>query len=102
MAFVGIERGNRFVRRFKLYLRDGTIMSIPYATLPLLTYAPAGLLTIAANEVQITIHGRNLAKLTDWFSEEKVLWIKESHSGVDDDREDIFIAKIDVKESDDP
>lgn len=77
-------------------------MSIPYATLPLLTYDPNGVLLIKSGEISIEIHGRGLVKLTDWFSEEKVLWIKESNSGIDDESEAIFIRQIAVKEGDDP
>ena len=101
-AFYAVEQGSRYVRRFKVYLRDGTVMSIPYATLPLMTYDPAGMITIKASELTIIIHGRGLGKLTDWFSEEKILWIKESPSGIDPEREEVFLSKIEVQEADDP
>lgn len=76
-------------------------MSIPYAHLPLFVYEPKGVLFIQTNEISITIKGRALVKLLDWFNEERIIWIKQSPSGVDTEEEDIFIESM-VIQSDAP
>jgi len=94
--FFGLERGNRFVRRFKLLLRDGREFSVPYAYLPIILYDPDRNLIIRTGDVEITIVGRSLKILADWLNEEKVLWIKESESGIDDEDDEVFILSISV------
>lgn len=92
----GIERGNRFVRRFKLFFRDGGIISIPYAHLPVIIFNPDKNLKIKTSDIQITVKGRGLDKLSDWLNEEKVLWIKESPSNIDTEDSEVFVSDIQV------
>lgn len=94
--FYGLERGNRFVRRFKLFFRTGSVISIPYAYLPVIIYDPDKHLKIKTGELEITIKGRGLDKLSDWLNEEKVLWIKESASNIDSEDGDVFVSEIAV------
>ena len=96
-AYFGIERGNRFVRRFKLLFRDGRVISVPYAYLPVIIYNPSQNLKIKTGEMEIIMEGRSLDKLADWLSEEKVLWIKEAPSGTDDETSEVFISYIRVE-----
>ena len=95
--FYGVEKGNRFVRRFKLYFRDGRVLSVPYAYLPLIVYDPGRDLDIKTGDLDIKIKGRGLHKLADWLSDEKVLWIRESASGIDDEDTEEFISQIDIE-----
>ena len=90
----GIERGNRFVRRFQLFLRDGCIISIPYAHLPVILYDPDESLRIKTGEMEITVTGRGLDTLAGWLNEEKLLWIRESASGTDTCEGGVFISGI--------
>ncbi len=94
--FYSIERSNRFVRRFRLLFRDGRIFSIPYAYLPIIIFDPDRNLMIKTSELEITIKGRSLKTLADHLSEEKVIWIKESSSGVDDQDSEVFVSDIKV------
>ena len=95
--FFGIQRGNKYVRRFKIYFRDGRVVSMPYAHLPLFLYDPAGTLSIQSSEFMIVVKGRGLGKLTDWFSQEMVLWLKESPSGTDNGEAEVFIREIEFE-----
>lgn len=99
--YYGIERGNRYVQRFKLLFRDGRVISMPYAHLPVFDYDPVGMLKIQTSEINVMIKGRALNKLLDWFNEQKVLWIKESASGIDGGEEAIFIQSIELQDEDD-
>ncbi|MCB0518509.1 MAG: hypothetical protein H6577_10025 [Lewinellaceae bacterium] len=93
----GLERGNRFVRRFKLFFRDGRVISIPYAYLPVVIYDPDRDLKIKTADLEITVKGRGLDKLADHLNEEKVLWIKESASSVDTEDGEVFVFGITVE-----
>lgn len=95
--FFSIERSNRYVRRFRLFFRDGKIISIPYAYLPIIIFDPDRSLLIKTSELEITIKGRALKILADHLSEEKVLWIKESSSGVDNQDSEVFISGIEIE-----
>lgn len=94
---VGLEQGNGFVRRLKLFLRGGSIFSIPYAHLPVIIYDPDRDLKIRTREVEVTITGRGLDKLHHWLNEETVLWIKESASGADTEEMDVFVSGISIE-----
>ena len=92
----GLERGNRFVRRFKLYFRNGNMISIPYAFLPVFLFSPNKDLKIRTGEMEVTVKGRGMGKLSDHLNEEKVIWIKESASGVDTGDSEVFVESIAV------
>lgn len=98
--YFAVERGTRHVSRFKMYLKDGRIFSVPYAFLPLIDFIPDEALTLKTSELDIVITGRSLEILCDQFNEEKVLWIKESPSGTDTEDDPVFIASIKVLEKD--
>ena len=95
--YYGLERGNRPVRRLKLYFRSGNMVSIPYAFLPVIIYVPESGLEIRTGEMGVTVKGRGLGKLSDHLNEERVQWIKESNSGVDTGEGEVFVAGITVR-----
>lgn len=84
------------MRRFKLYFRDGQVISIPYAYLPIVIYEPDRFLNIKTSDLDIRIKGRGLNVLADFLNEEKVQWMKESPSSIDDENEAVFIQSIAV------
>ncbi len=92
----GLERGNRFVRRFRLFFRNGCSTSIPYAHLPVIIYDPDKDLKIRTGDMEVTIKGRGLDRLSDHLNEEKVLWIKESASQTDTGEGGVFVSGITV------
>lgn len=92
--YYGLETGNRVVRRFKLLLRSGKTVSIPYAYLPVITLTAEKQLVINTHDLTITIKGRGLHKIEEWLTEEKVLWIQESHTTTDTDEGDVFVSEI--------
>ncbi len=94
--YFAVERGNKFVRRFKLLLRDGRTISVPYAHLPVFIYTPEEDLKIRTGDIEISIKGRSLHKLEAWLSEEKITWIKESASGADPEDSAVFVEHIRV------
>lgn len=93
----GLERGNRFVRRFRLLFTGGSTISIPYAHLPVILYSPERGLRIRTGEMEVTVKGRGLDVLAGHLNEEKVLWIKESPSGTDTDEHAVFVSEISVE-----
>lgn len=97
-SFYGVERGNRFVRRFKLIMRTGQMVSVPYALLPIVILEADKSLRIKAHDLEITVKGRNLQKVEEWLNEEKILWLREAGTDFDDKEEyDVFIQSIGVE-----
>lgn len=94
----GIETGKRLVRRFRLFFRDGGIMSVPYALLPLIILEPNKSLKIKAQGIEVVVKGRNLGRVEEWMNEEKLLWLKEANTTMDDNEKyEVFIASISVE-----
>lgn len=82
--------------RFRLLIRDGRVYSVPYALLPLVILEPERALLIRSSDLEITIQGRNLGKLEEALSTERVSWIKESPSGLDDGQHELFVSHIQI------
>jgi len=94
----GIETGNRLVRRFRLYLKNGQSFSVPYALLPILILAPDKSLKVKAQGIEVLVKGRNLHRVEEWMNEEKLLWLKEANTTMDDNEKyEVFIASISVE-----
>ena len=94
--YFGIAEDTAFVLRIKLLFRDGRRVSIPYAYLPIIELRPDGELSIRTEDLSITVYGRGLVELEQWLSVERVLWIKESESGRDDEQTMMFISSIEI------
>ena len=77
-----------------MLLRSGKTVSIPYAYLPVITLTAEKQLVINTHDLTITIKGRGLHKIEEWLTEEKVLWIQESHTTTDTDEGDVFVSEI--------
>ena len=93
-----VVKSNTYLRRFRLIMRDGRIVSVPYAHLPIIEYVHDQGIIISINELDITITGRGLDELENWLSDEKVLWMKESPSGEDTLEGEVFIWSIEIEE----
>ncbi len=87
----------KYLKRFKLKLRVGSIYSIPYALLPIIILNGNGSLDILSHGLNVNIRGRNLKELEKWLSEEIVLWIKESASGRDTGEANVFVSDIKIE-----
>ena len=58
-------------------MRNGTIESFPYAWLSRVKYEPGDRLILRFGENEITVEGRNLARLRDIVSEHRARFIQE-------------------------
>ena len=97
-SLYGVEKGNRFVRRFRLFLRNGQVISIPYALLPIVILEADKSLRLKAHGLEVTVKGRSLHKVEEWLNEEKLLWLKEANTDMDDTEEyEVFIKSIEVE-----
>jgi hypothetical protein len=92
--YFGVERDGRILRRFRLFFRDGKVISIPYAYLPLIVYEPDHAIYIKTGELEIVIKGRALNLLAEELNMERIQWIKESESGTDDFEAPVFVESI--------
>ncbi len=96
-ALFGVETRNRLVRRFKLFFRSGQCISVPYALLPLIILEVDKNLRLKAHGLEILVKGRGLHRLEEYLNDEKLIWIKEAPSNMDDaESYEVFIAAIEV------
>ncbi len=66
---------------FKMYFGDGNIAAIYYHDLiSPMTYDPEGVIGISLPTATITVIGRNLRPLFDYYFESRVTWVKEPDS----------------------
>ena len=82
------------IRRFKLYLRSGERISIPYSLLPITILVSNQTLLIKSHELQVTIAGRGLHRIDDAISAETLLYIKQNPSDHDDGQQQVFVKDI--------
>lgn len=85
-----------FIKRFALKLRTGKSYSIPYAMLPIIELEGKQVLKILTHDLRVLIQGRNLHKLEEALSEERVLWIRECLTGKDTGEDEVYVSQITV------
>jgi len=86
------------VKRFKLVLKNGRCISIPYSSLPIIDYNPQGKIVISGHNYIISITGRNLINLFSWLTDECLISLTASRTGIDVMEEDqIYVDDITVK-----
>lgn len=94
--FYAVGREDELIRCFKLIKRSGDIYAIPYALLPVLILSDNTTLTIRTHGIQIVVTGRNLSVIEEHLSNDMLLWITESPSGIDDEESPVFIKDIET------
>jgi|GEM_PF-4298597 len=94
--YFGVERNNKVLKRFKLLLRSGQQVSIPYAFIPIIILDEKGHIKIKTNEWTVIIAGRGLKSLEEHLSNDQVRWIKESASGIDGNEDRSFVSSISI------
>ncbi|MDN5215048.1 hypothetical protein QQ020_23405 [Fulvivirgaceae bacterium BMA12] len=92
--YYAIGSEDEVIKRFKLILRSGNKYSVPYSLLPILELSGSSELSIMAYGLLITIEGRNLEPVEEYLSNEILVWLKESSSGKDDGKSQVFISNI--------
>ena len=85
---------NEIVKRFQFKLKSGEIYSLPYSLLPAYILTSEGQLVVRAYGLIATITGRNMMALEEYFNAERILWIRESATGLATGASPIFIANI--------
>ena len=84
----------KLIKRFKLYLRSGERISIPYALLPITILLSNQKLLIRTLGLDVTISGRGLDLIDEAISTETLLYIKQNASDYDDAQSNVFIKDI--------
>lgn len=78
----------------KVIFKGGNLLYQPYIGISFIELDTERGLTIHAGKRKINFEGRNLETLADHLSDLTVDWIKESKTGRDDSKSEIFIEKI--------
>jgi len=95
---VGLESAGRNAYKLKLIFKNGDRRFFPYAYISEVGFDVEGKLTILTAEREIIIEGRGLDALEEWLFESKVRWVKEDNRSIDPYEENIFVAKIEVRD----
>lgn len=95
---VGFESAGRNAHKLKLIFKNGDRRFFPYAYISEVAFDAEGKVTILTSEREIIIEGRGLDNLEEWLFESKVRWVKEDNRSFDPFEENIFVAKIEVKD----
>lgn len=95
--YYAICADDEVLKRFKIVKRCGKIWSVPYSLLPVLILLEGKELVIKTYGVHVVIEGRNLAVIEEYLSNEMLLWVKESASGKDDGKSNVFVSDIQVR-----
>ena len=91
---MGLSNMGEFPKRLKLIYRGGSSLSIPYALLPLIKLENDTRLKLVYGSMKVTITGRGLILAEDYLFEERITWLKEHPSLIDDPEQDVFISEI--------
>lgn len=94
--FFAIDTHSPFLTSLKIIQRDSSFLYLPYSTQPLVEFHPDNGITIRTLQKEINISGRGLTILADQIGMQRVMWIRESDSGIDSGEESLFIGKIEI------
>lgn len=96
--YFGVFEPNTYANSLKLIKRDGQIVFMPYSQQPIIIYEPSSGISIKSISLEITVTGRGLAPLAEWLGANRVKWIKECLSGIDNQKEDLFVMDIEFED----
>ncbi len=96
--YYGVFEPNTYANSLKLIKRDGQIVFMPYSQQPIIFYDPSSGISIKSISLQITVTGRGLAPLAEWLGANRVKWIKECSTGIDDKNEQLFVMDIEFED----
>ena len=82
------------IKRYKLILRNGSCFNLPYALLPIIKLETEDSLKILMSGVTINISGRGMSVIEGFLFEERIVWMKEHPSLIDDQSQDLYIHQI--------
>lgn len=82
---------------FELRTKDGKRTAYSYSYMTEANYEPEKGITINVSDVVITITGRNLGEIFNYLVSNRLTYIQEDYSGIDDGESQLFIESIGVK-----
>ena len=97
--YFGVDLHSPYVPGILITCRTGEAIILPWAIMSAPRYFPdEKRLRLRTIENEVNITGTGLFKLFEWLHRQKVAWIKESASGIDDQSEDLFIVDIEIRD----
>lgn len=97
-ALYAVSPNNKVLKYFRVILMDCSYFSISYALLPSFIYK-SGCLMIKSYGVHIEVNGTHLPILEHYLSNQSLLYLKESATGINTNNDDVFITSIKVQGS---
>ena len=97
--FFGVDLHSPYVPGILITCRTGEAIILPWAIMSAPRYFPdEQRLRLRTMENEVNITGTGLFKLFKWLHRQKVEWIKESATGIDDQSENLFIMDIEIRD----
>ncbi len=84
---------------FELRTKDGRRKAYSYSYMTEADYEPDTGIIINVSDVVITITGRNLDEIFNYLVANRLTYVQEDYSGIDDEEASVFVQGIEVKES---
>ena len=98
IQYYAIAQENQIIKRFKLILRNGSIYSLPYSLLPYYILTSSKDLVIKAYDIFIMVKGTNLDLILEHLSQERLIFLKESPSGINNGiSSNVFVENITIE-----
>lgn len=96
--YYGIERqADTRAVMFEIRTKEGNRKAFPYSYLTEIDYIPETGIIIYVAEVNISIIGRNLGDVYNYLFSNRLTYIQEDFSGMDNEDSTLFIESISIK-----
>lgn len=82
---------------FELRTRDGKRKAYSYSYMTEADYEPEKGIIINVSDVVITITGRNLDEIFNYLVANRLTYVQEDYSGIDDEEASVFVESIEIK-----
>lgn len=77
---------------------DGHVVYVPYSLQPIVEYIPSDGVYVRPLQKEVLVTDRGLLSLAKWLGAHRVKWVKESTTGIDDGKEELFLMDIEVRD----
>lgn len=95
----GVDVHSGYIPSIKFEKRNGHIVYMPYSHQPLIDFIPGDGIYLKTLQYVIHITGRKLEELVDALGTQRVKWVKENTTGIDDGSDEIFVMDIEFMEA---
>lgn len=93
----GIVDQEHYIPNIRFEYGDGRVFLLPYAHQAFIEYDPEKGITLSTMQRVIIITGQRLSVLLEYLHDNRLSWLKESKSKLDNEKTEIFIMSFEVR-----